>query len=300
MPSVPEPVDSVMKPRAWRDRLLQQEDLNFLLTNRIPRIALTRFMGWFSQRREPWLRDLSIATWRLFTELDLSDAKKAQFDSLHDCFTRELRPGARPFEPAPEVLASPCDGIVGACGSVQGLQVWQAKGFPYTLADLFGDAARAEPFRDGCFATLRLTSAMYHRFHAPHDARLLHVTHIAGDTWNVNPIALKRVERLFCKNERAALHLRLARGGHPLALVPVAAVLVASLRLHCLDLLLHGRYPGPHELPCDAAMAKGDELGWFQHGSTIIVFAPRGFRLAPGVAVGSRLRAGQALMTLPG
>lgn len=288
-----------MKLHNLRDRLLQQEDLNFLLTNRVPRIALTRFMGWFSQIRQPLVRDASIAVWRLFTELDLSEARKQHFDSLHDCFTRELKPGARPFDPDPEVLASPCDGIVGACGEVAGLQVWQAKGFPYRLEDLFGDPARAEAFRDGCYVTLRLTSAMYHRFHAPHDARLQHVTHLTGDTWNVNPIALKRVERLFCRNERAALHLRLERGGHPLALVPVAAILVASLRLHALDLLLHGRYPGPHELPCDAPVDKGQELGWFQHGSTIIVFAPRGFRLVEGVVTGLRVRAGQPLMHLP-
>ncbi|WP_027478418.1 archaetidylserine decarboxylase [Curvibacter gracilis] len=288
-----------MKLHNLRDRLLQQEDLNFLLTNRVPRIALTRFMGWFSQIRQPLVRDASIAVWRLFTELDLSEARKPRFDSLHDCFTRELKPGARPFDPDPEVLASPCDGIVGACGEVAGLQVWQAKGFPYRLEDLFGDPARAEAFRDGCYVTLRLTSAMYHRFHAPHDARLQHVTHLTGDTWNVNPIALKRVERLFCRNERAALHLRLERGGHPLALVPVAAILVASLRLHALDLLLHGRYPGPHELPCDAPVDKGQELGWFQHGSTIIVFAPKGFRLVEGVATGLRVRAGQPLMHLP-
>lgn len=288
-----------MKPSRLRDRLLQQEDLNFLLTNRIPRLALTRFMGWFSQLRNPLVRDLSIATWRLFTELDLSEARKTEFDSLHDCFTRELRPGARPFDPDPGVLASPSDGIVGACGPMEGLEVWQAKGFPYRAEDLFGDAARAEPFRDGCFVTLRLTSAMYHRFHAPADGTVNHVTHLAGDTWNVNPIALKRVERLFCRNERAAIHATLNQGGYPIALVPVAAILVASLRLHFLDLLLHVDYPGPHELPCQAAMQKGQELGWFQHGSTIIVFAPRGFRLAEGIQTGVRVRAGQALMRLP-
>lgn len=284
----------------WRDQLLQQEDLNFLLTNRVPRIALTRFMGWFSQIRQPWVRDLSIATWRVFTELDLSEARKSHFDSLHDCFIRELKPGARPFEPDPHWLASPCDGIVGECGTVQDGQLWQAKGFPYRIEDLFGDATAAAPFLNGCYVTLRLTSAMYHRFHAPHDARLEQVTHIAGDTWNVNPIALKRVERLFCRNERATLHLRLSRGGHPLAVVPVAAILVASLRLHALDLLLSVRYGGPNHLPCDVPVAKGEELGWFQHGSTILVFAPPGFQLAPGVRTGSRVRAGQALMQLLG
>lgn len=288
-----------MKLSRLRDRILQQEDINFLLTNRIPRIAATRFMGWFSQIRNPLVRECSIAVWKLFTHLDLSDAKKQSFDSLHDLFIRELVSGARPADPDPDVLASPSDAIVGACGNADGMQVWQAKGFPYSVEDLFGDAQRAAPFRDGCFVTLRLTSNMYHRFHAPHDGRITHVTHMSGDTWNVNPIALKRVERLFCKNERAAIHVRLDRGNHPLALVPVAAILVASLRLHCVQPLLGVHYQGPNELPCDAPMQKGQELGWFQHGSTIIVFAPKGFVLADGIAPGQTIRAGQALMRLP-
>ena len=91
----------------WRERLLLQEDLNFLLTNRVPRIALTRFMGWFSKLRNPWLCKASIAVWRVFTELDLSDAKKSRFDSLHDCFTRELKPGSRAVDTDPTVLSSP-------------------------------------------------------------------------------------------------------------------------------------------------------------------------------------------------
>lgn len=280
-------------------RLVMHEDLNFLLTNRVPRIALTRLMGWYSQIRNPWLTKLSIAVWRLFTDLDLSEARPQRYASLHECFIRELKPGARPVDPDPDLLASPCDAIVGACGAVEGTQVYQAKGFPYRLADLFGPGQDTTPFHDGRYVTLRLTSAMYHRFHAPHDLRLQHVTHLVGDTWNVNPIALARVQRLFCRNERAVLRARLDRGGHPIALVPVAAILVASLRLHAPDLLLHRGWPGPHELPCDVHLAKGQEMGWFQHGSTIIVFVPRGFELAPGIAPGARIRMGQALMRLP-
>ena len=283
--------------RLWRAGLAN-EDLNFLLTNRVPRIALTRLMGWYSQLRSPWLARLSIAVWRLFTDLDLSDARRQRFDSLHDCFTRELRPGARPVDPDPAVLSSPSDAIVGACGTVQGTRLFQAKGMPYTLEELFGGDPLAAEFRDGTYVTLRLTSAMYHRFHAPHDARLGDVTYISGDTWNVNPIALQRVERLFCRNERALLPLTLA-GGQRIALVPVAAILVASIRLHALDVLLHLRRRGPNRLPCDVAVAKGQELGWFQHGSTIIVFAPPGFALADGIAPGARLRMGQALVKLP-
>ena len=291
-----------MKLAAWRDRLLQQEDLNFLLTNRVPRIALTRFMGWFSQIRQPLVRELSIAAWRLFTELDLSDARKTRFESLHDCFTRELKPGARPIDADPGVLTSPSDGIVGECGPVVNGQVFQAKGFPYTLADLFGGDPWAQQFRDGCYVTLRLTSAMYHRFHAPADSVVEQVNYISGDTWNVNPIALKRVERLFCKNERAVIRTRLTGeqgGGHRIALVPVAAILVASIRLHFLNVLLHLRYKGPNVMPCEATASKGQELGWFQHGSTILVFAPRGFTLCEGIQVGQHVRMGQRLMQLP-
>ena len=287
-----------MKPSLWQ-RFLLQEDLNFLLTNRVPRILLTRLMGWYSQIRSPWLTRLSIALWRLFTELDLSEARQQRFDSLHACFTRELVAGARPVDPDPDLFTSPCDGIVGACGAVEGTQVFQAKGFPYTLADLFGPSQDTSAFHDGQYVTLRLTSAMYHRFHAPHDCTVEHVTYLSGDTWNVNPIALQRVERLFCRNERAVLRARLARGNHPVALVPVAAIRVASIRLHFLDVLLHLRYRGAHELPCHAPHAKGAEMGWFQHGSTIIVFAPKGFRLCDGLGPGTRIRMGEPLLRLP-
>ncbi len=281
-----------------RDRLLLQEDLNFLLTNRVPRIALTRFMGWFSQIRNPWVCRASIAAWRLFTELDLSEAKATHFESLHACFTRELKPGARTVDMAPGVLASPCDAIVGACGPVDAGMVLQAKGSPYRMQDLFGAAARAAPFEGGTYVTLRLTSSMYHRFHAPCDGRIQHVSYISGDTWNVNPIALKRVRALFCRNERAVIRMQ-SCDGTPLALVPVAAILVASIRLHFLNVLLHLRWTGPNEMPCDHAVAKGQELGWFEHGSTIIVFAPPGVRLAPEIESGEHIRMGQALMTLP-
>ncbi len=279
----------------WRDRLLLQEDLNFLLTNRIPRQASTRFMGWFAGIRNPWVCRASIAVWRCFTDLDLSDASKTRFDSLHDCFTRALRPGARPLDLRSGVMVSPCDAIVGACGTVAAGSVLQAKGFPYRLQDLLGSAAQAARFEGGRYVTLRLTSSMYHRFHAPCDARIEHVTYISGDTWNVNPIALRRVRQLFCRNERAVIRLRLPDGS-AMALVAVAAVLVASIRLHWLDVLLHLRWPGPNEMPCDAPVTRGQELGWFEHGSTIIVFVPPRWRLADPVAEGCTLRMGQALL----
>jgi phosphatidylserine decarboxylase len=296
---VAERVDGSMTIRAQIGRLCQQEDLNFLLTNRIPRRLATRFMGWFSRIEQPLVRDLSIAVWRFFSDLDLSEAKTREFRSMHDCFIRELKEGARPVEPDPAVLVSPCDAIVGASGAIDGVKLFQIKGFPYALPDLLPDADMATAYRNGCYVTLRLTSDMYHRFHAPHDCVIEQVTYVAGDTWNVNPIALKRVEKLFCKNERAVIRIRLSATGHRVTLVPVAAILVAGIRLHALDILLDARHRGPKAFACDVLLAKGQEMGWFQHGSTILVFAPDGFALCDNVREGTTIRMGQPLMQVP-
>jgi len=279
--------------------ILQQEDLNFLLTNRIPRRLATRFMGWFSRIEQPLVRDLSIGVWRFFSDLDLSEAKKTQFRSMHDCFIRELKDGARPIDVDPAVLVSPCDAIVGASGAIAGTALLQIKGFPYTLQDLLGGSGLVDAHRDGRYVTLRLTSSMYHRFHAPHDCRVEELTYISGDTWNVNPIALKRIEKLFCKNERAVLRARLAAGGHLVTLVSVAAVLVASIRLRFLDAPLDRTHRSPNVIACDARFAKGEEMGWFEHGSTIVLLAPDGFSLCENVCEGSFIRMGEPLMRLP-
>ena len=293
----------MMKIRRLFQKWMLQEDLNFLLTNRIPRITLTRFMGWWSQIRHPWVVKSSMAVWRVFSDLDLSDAKHTQFESLHACFTRELRPGARVVKPDPQLMTSPCDAIVGACGTITQGQVFQAKGFPYRLETLLSTSAHCPHWttalEGGTYITLRLTSSMYHRFHAPHDVRLQHVTYISGDAWNVNPVALARVQELFCKNERAVLQMQ-TQEGVPFLIVPVAAVLVASMRFHAVDVLLNLRYKGPNEMPCDAAYVKGQEMGWFEHGSTILVFVPKGFALADGIASGARIQMGQALLKRPG
>jgi phosphatidylserine decarboxylase len=285
-----------VRTQLWR--VFAQEDINFLLTNRIPRRLATRFIGWFSRIEQPLIRDLSIGIWRLFSGLDLGEAKTTQFRSMHECFTRELKAGVRPIDDRADILVSPCDAIVGACGPIAGTEVYQAKGFPYSLRELVGDGGFAETYRDGCYVTLRLTSSMYHRFHAPHDCRVERVTYISGDTWNVNPIALKRVERLFCKNERAAIELGLAANDQPVTLVAVAAILVASIRLYCLDGPLNLAHRGPNVMACDAPYRKGAEIGWFEHGSTIIVFAPPGFALCGHVADGARIRVGEPLLRM--
>ena len=286
-----------MKLLSLIDRMFQQEDLNFFLTNKIPRRLATRLVGWISRSESPIVRGLSMALWRMFAGgPDLTEARKSHFTSLHDCFIRELKDGARPIDTAPDVLVSPCDGIVGAHGRIEGTELFQAKGFGYTLGDLLEDPSLVETYRNGTYVTLRLTSTMYHRFHAPADCTIDGVTYISGDTWNVNPIALRRIPRLYCKNERVVIPTRVTASSESVVLVPVAAILVASICLGFLEGPLDLRYRGPNRIPCSASFRKGDEMGYFRHGSTIIVFATGGLTLSEHVREGQIIRMGEPLL----
>jgi phosphatidylserine decarboxylase len=275
-------------------RLVANEDLNFLLTNRLPRRLATDLVGWFSKIENPIVARSSIALWRLFSDVDLTDAAETKFPSMHACFTRTLKPGARPVAADTDMIASPCDAIIGAHGKIEGDTVHQIKGAPYRLSELLGSSEASQAYDGGTFVTLRLTAGMYHHFHAPHDLTVDQVTYISGDCWNVNPIALRRVERLFCKNERAAIRCQLD-DGTPVMLVAVAAVLVASIRLSFLDTTKSVRIGGPRAIPVEAGVRKGEEMGYFEHGSTIVMLLPKGFRFADGIETDVRIRAGQAL-----
>ena len=274
-------------------RLAAGERLNFLLTNRLPpRRLATRLVGWLSRIEQPLIARALIALWRRFGDIDLADAETTRFASMHACFVRRLRPGARAIDLDPSVLASPCDAIVGAGGPIAGDSLLQVKGSPYSLAELLGDAAVAARLAGGRYLTLRLTAGMYHHFHAPHDLTVERVRYLPGDCWNVNPAALKRVPRLFCRNERAAIHCRLD-GGARLVLVAVAAILVAGIRLRFVEGGL--RALADDQLALGVRARKGEEMGWFEHGSTIVLLVPPGFTPAPEVQEGRIVRMGTAL-----
>jgi len=282
------------------DRVFQNETINFVVTNRIPRRLATQVIGWFSRIERPIVRDLSIATWQLFAgDLRLDEARKTRFTSMHDCFVRELRDGVRPIDRDPGVLISPCDAIVGATGAICDNQLLQAKGSAYAIDDLLGgDGAVADAYRRGRYVTLRLTAAMYHRFHAPADCEIDETTYVSGDVWNVNPVSLQRIARLYCKNERAIIRARIDRCDQPLLLVAVGAILVASIHLNFVDVPLNLRYRGPNRIPCRATFRKGDELGYFHHGSTIVVIVPAGFEICETVREGESIRMGEPLLRL--
>ncbi|MDJ0278684.1 archaetidylserine decarboxylase [Sphingomonas sp. 2R-10] len=273
-------------------KLTAFESLNYAATNWLPRRTLTRAMGRFSKVEQPWIARASIAVWRTFSDVDLSDAAETRWPSMHACFIRRLRPGARTFAARAHQLASPSDGIIVASGRIDDDSIVQAKGKRYSVAELTG--GEGEAYLGGSFVTLRLTAGMYHRFHAPQDGRVDRVRYFPGDCFNVNPPALKRVDRLYCRNERATVRLRL-NDGTPVLLVPVAAILVAAIRLTFLDTVRLLRERAGPVATCDAPLVQGDEMGWFEHGSTIVMLVPAPFVPAQGVATGDRVRAGDVL-----
>lgn len=274
-------------PTGWFARMMRRiaaiDALNFWLTNRIPRIFLTHLIGRFSRVESVGLTRISIAVWKLFSDLDLSESPPKTYRSLREVFTRPLLQGKRRIDTRPSVWVSPCDALMGARGRVYSGLVLQAKGAPYVLSELLGHAETAKRCEGGQYLTLRLTSAMYHRFHAPTDMHIHRVDYISGDVFNVNPPALQRIPSLFCRNERAVIHCT-SEHGEPFWIVAVAAVLVASIQLHCLPQRLSLALPGNCTFACDQSVKKGDELGWFEQGSTLIMLMPCDFKLIPGVS----------------
>lgn len=272
------------------------DELNFLLTNRIPRRTLTQLAGWYSRIESPVLTKLSIAVWSFFGgDLQLEESESTEYRSVQHCFTRKLRLGVRPIDYDDEVLISPCDAVLGAMGQVNGSTLVQAKGLSYSLQELLRDSALASQHVGGTYVTLRLRSNMYHRFHSPGNARLKRVRFISGDTWNVNPIAVKRIERLFCRNERAVVELELHEHALALTLVAVAAILVASIRVLEIPYPFNQRYNGSAVVECSSELAKGQEVGYFENGSTIIALVSADFDIDETVQEGNVIRMGQPL-----
>lgn len=272
------------------------EELNFLLTNRVPRRTLTQIAGWYSRIESPALTRVSLAVWSFFGgDLQLEESETSEFRSVQACFTRKLRPNARPIERDTDVLVSPCDAVVGAMGRINGSTLLQAKGLSYSLQELLQDDVLAARHIGGTYVTLRLRSNMYHRFHAPCDATLKRVRFISGDTWNVNAIAVKRIERLFCRNERAVVEFESHDPTLTLTLVPVAAILVASIRVLAIPYPFNQLDNGSALVECNTELARGQEVGYFENGSTIIALVSGEFEPNPTVREGDVIRMGQPL-----
>jgi phosphatidylserine decarboxylase len=274
------------------------------MLRRLPLHALTQAAGRLAAWRLPG--PLQRAEIRLFgaaVGVDFAETRDpiASFSSLQEFFTRALRDGARPIDPAADAVVSPCDGAWGTSGTVEGGALLQLKGRPYSLGALLGSDAEAKGYEGGAYATLYLAPRDYHRFHMPCDARVAAAVHLPGSLWPVNRIGVEGVPGLFAENERIAASFE-RPGGARFAIVAVGATLVGKVRV-AFDDLSTGEANAPRrrdygDRDLALALAKGEEWGRFEFGSTLVLVGSRdAWELDPGEP-GTPVRLGRRIGTL--
>ncbi|MCA8925478.1 MAG: phosphatidylserine decarboxylase [Planctomycetes bacterium] len=244
----------------------------------LPKNLVSKIGGWFAGIRwpGPLLRlQLRAYAWTWGANLEEVRDPLSSFRSMQEFFVRRLKPGARPIDPGPDAFVSPCDGAWGEAGRVEQGQLMQVKGRPYSLAELLGSEEEAQAYEGGAYATLYLSPKDYHRFHSPCAMTVLRSRYLPGSLWPVNKVGVYGVPGLFAQNERIVSTC--AVGEHRLAYIPVGATVVGKVRLTYSELTTNVR-GGPreeeHEPPVE--LDKGDEVGEFRFGSTVVLVATPG------------------------
>jgi phosphatidylserine decarboxylase len=278
--------------------------------------AYSALVGWGATKALPArLRGLAYRAFAraVGANLDEVELELARYPSLGDFFARRLRHGARVVDPAPGAIVSPCDGVIAARGVAVAGALVQAKGRSYRLAELIADGELAARLTGGAYATIYLSPRDYHRVHTPVDARVMGYDYLPGSLWSVNPRVAARRDGVIARNERVVFRMNAGPLGH-VALVMVGAGGVGNIRLAPA---VSGPVPGgpidsatwraarePRRVElADANLARGDELGAFRLGSTVVVIfepgkAELGGEVGDAVRFGQRL--GRALPAAPG
>ena len=251
----------------------------------LPKRGLTTLAGHFasSQRGRGMLPTIRWFVRKYGVDMsEAADPDVAHYASFNDFFTRALKPGARPIAAAE--LVCPVDGSISQFGKIEHDQILQAKGHRYsTTALVGGDADLAKRFHDGSFATLYLSPRDYHRIHMPCDGRLMSMIHVPGDLFSVNPATARGVPNLFARNERVVCVFervdRVSAAPELFALILVGATIVGSMATVWHGVINAPRVKRVREWTYDnepVTLKKGDEMGRFLLGSTVVLLFPQG------------------------
>ncbi|MDW5417239.1 archaetidylserine decarboxylase [Iodobacter sp. CM08] len=255
------------------------ERLFVLLQHVLPKVALTQLLGLFAGLKAGGLTQRVIRWFIGQYKVNMSEAADSDpiaFATFNDFFTRALKPGVRPIHTTRFV--SPVDGAISQLGAIKQEQIFQAKGRDYSATALLGgDPALAKPFINGNFATIYLSPRDYHRIHMPCDGWLTQMIYVPGELFSVNPATARGVDALFARNERVVCMFESDFG--PFALVLVGATIVGSMATSW-----HGVVNPPRSKTVrrwdytgqNIELKKGEEMGRFLLGSTVVMLFPKG------------------------
>lgn len=258
-------------------------DKLFVLSQYVtPQLAVSRLAGRLADSEStPALKNRVIKWFIGRYGVNMSEAAEPDFTAyptFNAFFTRALKSGARTIDPDPSTLVSPVDGAISQIGQISTDRVFQAKGQSFSLTELLGgDDARAEPFREGEFSTIYLSPKDYHRIHMPMAGTLKEMVYVPGKLFSVNPVTAENVPNLFARNERVACLFDTEAG--PMAMVLVGAMIVGSVETTWAGVVAPNsgkvtqwQYSGEDAVRFE----KGQEMGRFRLGSTVVLVMPRG------------------------
>lgn len=253
-------------------------ELFVALQRLLPKHVLSRLIAKLAESKNIWLKNLlinrAIKTFDINMDEAISD-DLASYDSFNAFFTRQLKPEARPLDKGAKIITSPADGVISQAGKIAKNKVLQAKNVDYSLARLVGDSNQAKHYENGIFSTIYLSPKDYHRVHIPADGQLLNSRYIPGELFSVNQQTAEMVPNLFARNERLVCEFKSAQLGH-FSVIFVGAILVAGIETAWGGM----EKPGPGAVretdhsDQEIYFSKGDEIGRFVFGSTVILLFP--------------------------
>ncbi|RDF07431.1 archaetidylserine decarboxylase [Haemophilus sputorum] len=270
----------------------------------LPQLAITRAAGWLAERRWGSVTHFIIKAFAKQYQVNLAEAEKSSpsdYATFNEFFIRPLKAGARPIEAAPDYLCLPADGRVSESGKIDANRLIQAKGHFFTLETLLAeDTEMAAKFQDGDFITTYLSPSDYHRVHMPCDATLRKMAYVPGELFSVNPFLAEHVPNLFARNERLICEFETEFG--PMVQILVGATVTASMSTVWAGVV---NPPRPDEVveyhyntegEGVIRLSKGEEMGAFRLGSTVINLFPKGaVVLEPHLQAGEKTRMGEKL-----
>jgi phosphatidylserine decarboxylase len=241
----------------------------------LPKKILTVVAGFFANVKQVWFKNWLIRSFIKAYQVNMNEAVSADINhyvSFNDFFTRHLKKDARLIDVS--ACVSPCDGVVSIAGCIQQGTLIQAKGKTYSVASLLVNGDQSA-YINGQFFTIYLSPKDYHRVHMPMDGRLIKTTHVKGQLFSVQPSTTNAIGELFCRNERLIMHFETTWG--EMAIVMVGATIVGKIGTTHRGLLKRPKETSHDSLTMPYALKKGDELGYFLLGSTVIVLLSESF-----------------------